>query len=70
MYIKNGSYQENHKCEDCKNEDICKWCDDMKFKQEEVLKIPITKGLTPININITCRNFEKKAQRQDGFCIR
>lgn len=67
MYINNKNYQENHKCEDCKNSDICKWCDDMKMKQEEVSKIPLCKGLTPISINVTCKNFNRKATRQDGF---
>lgn len=70
MYINNNNYQENHKCENCRFSDICKWCGDMKMKQEEVLKIPLCKGLTPIRINITCRNFENKIQKQDGFAIR
>lgn len=55
------------KCKSCRNENICKWCSDMKFKQEQIEKIPITKGLTPITINIECKSFERKALKQDGF---
>lgn len=55
------------KCKNCKNENICKWCSDMKYKQEQIDKIPITKGLTPITINIECKSFERKALKENGF---
>ena len=70
MYISNNNYQENHKCEECRHQSICKWCDDMRVKQEEVSKIPVCKGLTPIRINITCVNYERKTLKQDGFNLR
>lgn len=55
------------KCKSCRNESICKWCSDMKFKQEQIDKIPITKGLTPVRINIECKSYERKTTKQDGF---
>lgn len=70
MYILNNNYQEKHKCESCKHVSICKWCDDMKMKQTEVSKIPVCKGLTPVSINVTCGNFERKITKQDGFNFR
>lgn len=42
----------------------------MRFKQEEVSKIPVYKGLTPIRINITCVNYERKTLKQDSFNLR
>jgi hypothetical protein len=70
MLINNDKMQENHKCEDCRNNTICKYCGDMKHNQEEVAKIPTVKGLTPIKINITCRNFERKSLKQDEIYYR
>lgn len=67
MYLNNDKFQEAHKCEDCKNLSICKWCEDMRMKQEEVSKIPVCKGLTPISINVTCESFQRKVTKQDGF---
>lgn len=57
------------KCRSCRNEKICKWCSDMKFKQEQIERIPVAKELTPITISIVCKNFERKALKQDGFKI-
>ena len=56
-------------CTNCRNEDICKWCSDMKFKQEQVDNIPVTKELTPVTINIDCKSFQRKALKQDGCFI-
>lgn len=67
MHLNNDEFQEAHRCENCKNLSICRWLDDMKIKQEEVSKIPVCKGLTPININITCESFERRPMRQDGI---
>ena len=71
MYInrENNPMKENHKCEDCRNESICKYCGDMREKREQVDKIPTPtiKGLSPIKITISCKNFEKKPLKQDGF---
>lgn len=66
MYLENKTKQENHSCENCRHNNICRWLDDMKMKQEEVSKIPLCKGLIPIRINITCESFERKPMRQDG----
>ena len=71
MYInyEHNPTKENHKCEDCRNENICKYCGDMREKREQVDKIPTPtiKGLSPIKITISCKNFEKKPLKQDGF---
>lgn len=51
------------KCKSCRNESICKWCNDMKFKQEQIDKIPVTRGLTPVRIEIECESYERKNKK-------
>ena len=68
MYINiNRIYIQKHNCDDCKNNNICKYCSDMKSAKEYLNNMPKIKGSNPINISVVCSNFEKKAQRQDGF---
>lgn len=67
MYINGIVSYESHKCENCKNVDICKWCSDMKKKQDEVVRIRDGEAFTPISINISCRNFERKTTKRDVF---
>lgn len=65
--IKCESYKNESICKWCKNESICKWCNDMKFKQEQINKIPVTEGLTPVRIKIECKSYKRKIKKQDGF---
>lgn len=67
MYLKTNGFLNNHKCENCKHSNICKWCEDMKIKQEDVAKIPVTKELTPIRIHVSCDSFEHIPTRQEGL---
>ena len=70
MYVNNSTYIENHKCENCKNESICKWVSLMTTTKGNVDKIIEDKDFScPINIKITCNNFERKTQKQDGVSI-
>lgn len=49
------------KCENCKHEDRCKWCDSMKAQQNEVSKIvgDNINSTSPISIYVDCSKFEK-----------
>lgn len=68
MYINNTSYIENIKCENCKNQDICKWTSLMATMNGNVDKMTENKEFNcPIKVKVTCNNFEKKSQRQDGI---
>lgn len=57
-----------NKCEDCKHEEICKWCGEMERNKEAVSHVAICKGLTPIKIEVICRKFEKDIARQENLC--
>ena len=67
MYINNKTYAESHKCENCKNNNICKWVSSMSTRTDMVNKLNKDTLQCPINIKITCDNFEKKPQKQDGW---
>lgn len=56
-------------CDSCRHISICKYCDDLKLKKEHIEKIPC-QLLSPIDIVIICRNFEKKNLKQDGVVFR
>lgn len=60
MFYTAGIDSNIHNCENCKNEDLCKWVGDMKIKQAELKDIHIHKLCCPISINISCDRFEKK----------
>ena len=58
---------EKHDCVNCQSKEICKWCEEMQRNKEEVNKIAICKGLTPIFITVKCNKFQRKNEIQGGF---
>lgn len=60
-------YNEEHNCNDCQLEEICKWYEEMQRNKEEVNKIAVCKGLTPITITVKCNKFQRKNELQGGF---
>ena len=59
------------KCNNCSHENICKWKNDMNSVQENAYKIFEQKNLlSPIRINIVCKEFVMKKKKQDGFLYR
>lgn len=56
------------KCKNCSHENICKWKKDMNSAQEKTNNILEQKNLlSPIRINIDCREFVIKNKKQDNL---
>lgn len=56
------------KCVKCRNQRICKYCNDMKNKQEYIDNVPNEDTLSPITITISCSQFnEYKGERDNPF---
>lgn len=56
-------------CNTCKNESICKFCEDMK-KAEYALQTFDAEFNSPVSVNATCKKHEKKTEKQDGVYFR
>jgi len=57
------------KCDDCKNESICKFVDEMEKVQIGVYAIDKSTK-SPIDIDVSCSSYERKLQKQDGMLYR
>lgn len=56
------------KCNNCSHENICKWKNDMNSVQEKTNNVLEQKNLlSPIRINIDCREFVIKNKKQDNL---
>lgn len=51
----------NVECGNCRNEDICKWCNDMKLVQTEMIAINSNVKESPICVNAKCNSFQAKS---------
>lgn len=54
-------------CNDCQNQNICKWGEEFQRVIYEVNKIPFDKIYSPITAKVACNSFQRKNQKQDGF---
>lgn len=55
-------------CENCFNNEICKWCLEFSQINEEVSKITSGRhSSSPIKVSLQCNHFKRKNQKQDGF---
>lgn len=65
MNIKNSTYSEVRECNNCKNEDICKWVSTRNGVNLAVYEIWENQEFcSPIKINVICDNFEEKPQNK------
>lgn len=67
MYI-NETYSDLPKsqCENCKNNDICKWQDEVVKVNTSISNMVFTKEL-PIQISVDCKRFEKKEIKREIY---
>lgn len=57
------------KCDECKNESICKFVDEMEKVQIGVYSI-VQSTKSPISIDVSCISYERRTQKQDGIVYR
>ena len=57
------------KCDNCRNETICKYSDEMANVQIAIENIK-TSTKSPIMIDTECKSYERKSQKQDGVVYR
>lgn len=56
-------------CENCRLDKICKYCEDMKEKEDRVMNIT-SEPLSPVEISVTCNSFESRKTKQDRIISR
>lgn len=68
MYINNTTYCGNQDCDNCKNNDICKWVSSRKEINSKVNEMRKDKEFcSPVQIKVICNSFEKKEEKRDGW---
>ena len=70
MYISNNIYNEKNKCENCKNNNICKWTKVMLKMNETVNLLRDEKEFNcPVRVEVFCNSFERMEQQQNGLGV-
>ncbi len=55
-------------CNECRSENVCKYISDMENVVDSTMKLKgINNIMSPISVEVKCKHFEKKGQKQDGI---